>query len=50
MVRRSVLDVNDARFELPRSPRRRHGAGIRQKATVFQAQAQGQVRDRKGGT
>jgi plasmid replication initiation protein len=37
MIRRSVLHVDDHRFELPRSPRRRHGAGIR-KATVFQAQ------------
>lgn len=50
MVRRSVLDVNDARFELPRSPRRRHGAGIGQKATVFQAQRERPKRTRKHRT
>ena len=37
MVRRSVLHVSDERYELPRSPRRRVGQGIRQRATVFQA-------------
>jgi plasmid replication initiation protein len=47
MVRRSVLHIDDHRFELPRSPHRRHGAGIRQKATVFQAQDQGRGRGRK---
>ena len=49
MVRRSVLHVSDARYELPRSPRRRVGQGIRQKATVFQAQEDGQGRGRKRG-
>ena len=49
MVRRSVLHVSDARYELPRSPRRRVGQGIRQKATVFQAQEAGQGRGRKRG-
>ena len=35
MVRRSVLDVSDARYELPRSPRRRVGQGIRQPSYRF---------------
>jgi hypothetical protein len=35
MLRRSLLPVNDPRFELPRPPRRRHGSGIRQKALRF---------------
>jgi len=32
MVRRSLLDPADPRFELPRSPRRRQGRGIRHRA------------------
>ena len=49
MVRRSVLDVNDTRYELPRSPRRRLGQGIRQASTVFQAQETPRRKGRKRG-
>jgi plasmid replication initiation protein len=49
MVRRSVLDVTDARYELPRSPRRRVGQGIRQASTVFQAQDPPHRKGRKRG-
>jgi len=47
MVRRSVLDVADERYELPRSARRRHAGGITQSAAVFRAPADGQGRGRK---
>ena len=50
MVRRSVLDVSDARYELPRSPRRRVGQGIRQASTVFQAQETPHRKGRKRGS
>ena len=50
MVRRSVLHVSDARYELPRSPRRRVGEGIRQPTTVFQAQDVPRRTGRKRGS
>ena len=47
MVRRSVLDVADDRYEMPRHARRRHAGGITQPAAVFRAQAEGKGRGRK---
>jgi plasmid replication initiation protein len=35
MIRRHLLPPSDPHFELPRSPRRRYGRGIRQKAVSF---------------
>jgi plasmid replication initiation protein len=49
MIRRSVLDMTDARYELPRSPRRRVGQGIHQSGTVFQAQDAPRCQGRKRG-
>jgi plasmid replication initiation protein len=39
MVRRSRLAVDDARFEFPRNPRRRHAGGITRKAIRFVSEA-----------
>jgi plasmid replication initiation protein len=39
MIRRSSLAVDDTRFEISRSPRRRHGGGITRKALRFVADA-----------
>lgn len=39
MVRRSLLAVDDDRYELPRSHRRRYGSGIRSKVLTFTARA-----------
>ena len=50
MVRRSVLHVSDQRYEAPRSSRRRVGEGIRQPATVFQAQDAPLQKGRKRGS
>ena len=50
MVRRSVLHVSDTRYELPRNPRRRAGEGIRQPASVFQAQDPPRRKGRKRGS
>jgi plasmid replication initiation protein len=47
MIRRSLLDVSDERYEVPRHARRRHAGGIRQPATVFQAQEERQGKRRK---
>jgi plasmid replication initiation protein len=39
MIRRSRLAADDARFEIPRSSRRRHGGGLTRKAFRFVANA-----------